>query len=327
MIESLYIYIERLHHYNKNIRINKKDSIMEMEINKIPKPSEINAMLEESVRNTITAKEAFSLTNFRTREKFYGVAASVINNLTGWNKEGGVKKIAKTALTIMGVTWIGFSNAALIAGGLAAYTVWKGHKEKKAFKKFAIKESDLTKEERSFYNKMGLKDFAENANLDITKFSARKFFEKRGASAENLEIIKNAGNTEGKTVVAENSSNLGQVLTDLNIKNINPNNSNVGSILSDLQIKDAALASLAQTFIPSEFKDNVPNNNKMDKVLSDLKITDSSEQYSIHAKMKSLENTISSQVEQGVVSEKELGQPEDKTIDNVSKGTIKLSRF
>lgn len=296
-----------------------------MEINKVPKPSEINAMLEENVRNTITAKEAFSLSNFRTREKFYGVAASVINNLTGWNKEGGVKKIAKTALTIMGVTWIGFSNAALIAGGLAAYTVWKGHKEKKAFKKFAIKESDLTKQERSFYNKMGLKDFAENANLDISKFTARKFFEKRGATAENLEMIKNAGNTEQKNVVTESTNNLGQVLTDLDIKNVSPNNSNVGSILSDLQIKDAALANLAQIFVPSEVKDNVPNNNNMGAVLSDVNITDNSDNYSIHAKMKKLANTVASQAEDGVVSAKNVEQTEDKAVDNASKVSIRLS--
>lgn len=296
-----------------------------MEINKVPKPSEINAMLEENVRNTITAKEAFSLSNFRTREKFYGVAASVINNLTGWNKEGGVKKIAKTALTIMGVTWIGFSNAALIAGGLAAYTVWKGHKEKKAFKKFAIKESDLTKQERSFYNKMGLKDFAENANLDISKFTARKFFEKRGATAENLEMIKNAGNTEQKNVVTESTNNLGQVLTDLDIKNVSPNNSNVGSILSDLQIKDAALANLAQIFVPSEVKDNVPNNNNMGALLSDVNITDNSDNYSIHAKMKKLANTVASQAEDGVVSEKNVEQTEDKAVDNASKVSIRLS--
>lgn len=298
-----------------------------MEINKVPKPSEINAMLEENVRNTITAKEAFSLSNFRTREKFYGVAASVINNLTGWNKEGGVKKIAKTALTIMGVTWIGFSNAALIAGGLAAYTVWKGHKEKKAFKKFAIKESDLTKQERSFYNKMGLKDFAENANLDISKFTARKFFEKRGATAENLEMIKNAGNTEQKNVVTESTNNLGQVLTDLDIKNVSPNNSNVGSILSDLQIKDAALANLAQIFVPSEVKDNVPNNNNMGALLSDVNITDNSDNYSIHAKMKKLANTVASQAEDGVVSEKNVEQTEDKAVDNASKVSVRLSMF
>lgn len=160
---------------------------------KVISPSEINELLSQRVKEqmVLTVSDGKKLINDRTRDRFYGFVGSVLNNCTGWTKEGGFKKIVKTGLTVGGVALIGLSNAAWIAAGMSAYAIWKGHKEKKFFKKFVIANTDeYSKNDKIILNKLSLSEFY-NIDINLPSDVARKFFEVRKSKQHTFEDLEN----------------------------------------------------------------------------------------------------------------------------------------
>lgn len=159
---------------------------------KVINPSEINELLNQRVKEqmVLSVNDGKKLINERTKDRFYGFIGSVLNNCTGWTKEGGFKKIVKTGLAIGGVAFIGISNAAWIAAGASAYAIWKGHKEKKLFKKFVIANTDeYSKSEKIILNKLSLSEFY-NVNINVTSEVARKFFEIRKSRQHTFDELE-----------------------------------------------------------------------------------------------------------------------------------------
>lgn len=160
---------------------------------KVINPSEINELLNQRVNEqmVLNVNDGKKLINERTKDRFYGFVGSVLNNCTGWTKEGGFKKIVKTGLAIGGVALIGISNAAWIAAGASAYAIWKGHKEKKLFKKFVIANTDeYSKSEKIILNKLSLSEFY-NVNINVPSEVARKFFEVRKSKQHTFDDLEN----------------------------------------------------------------------------------------------------------------------------------------
>lgn len=158
---------------------------------KVIMPSEINELLAKRVNDemVLTVNDGKKLINERTKDRFYSFAGAVLNNCTGWTKEGGFKKIVKTALTVGGIALIGLTNTAWIAAGASAYAIWKGHREKKLFKKFVISNTDeYTNQEKAILKRLSLSEFY-NENINVSTPVARKFFEVRKSKEHTFDTM------------------------------------------------------------------------------------------------------------------------------------------
>lgn len=143
------------------------------------KPTEINDTLNERVANQLNVLDAYGSIDKAYLETLKNTSKKVLNTFkdfpnqtTGQKILTGLKAVAGVwAVTTLGVT-------GLLVGGTAVggYALWKRNKEREAFKKYAIGQSDLPEDKKMQLWNMSNSEFVKSGGMEINTGIARRFF-------------------------------------------------------------------------------------------------------------------------------------------------------